>query len=86
MSMKCKIHDYCYIEMPKEESILKYNRGDKFMKISFIIYADVESFLDKTCQSNPETSSTTKTNKHTASGYSLFMHCSFDATKNKHYY
>ena len=37
-----------------------------------------------TCQSNPEKSSTAKVNKHTTSGYSLFMHCPFDATKSKH--
>ena len=36
-----------------------------------------------TCHSNPEKSSTTKINKHTTSGYSLFTHCSFDTTKNK---
>ena len=28
-------------------------------------------------------SSTTKINKHTTSGCSLFTHCSFDSTKNK---
>ena len=40
-----------------------------------------------TCHDNPEKSSTTKTNKHTPSGFSLFTHCSFDTTKNKlHYY
>ena len=36
-----------------------------------------------TCHNNPEKSVTTKINKHTASGYSLFTHCSFDVTKNK---
>ena len=36
-----------------------------------------------TCHNNPEKSSTNKINKHTASGYSLFTHCSFDTTKNK---
>ena len=36
-----------------------------------------------TCHNNPKKSSTTKMNKHAASGYSLFTHCSFDATKNK---
>ena len=36
-----------------------------------------------TCHGNPERSSTTKINKHTASGYSLFTHFSFDTTKNK---
>ena len=32
---------------------------------------------------NPEELSTTKINKHTASGYSFFTHCSFDTTNNK---
>ena len=51
----CKNHDYCYIEMPKEDSILKYNHGDKSIQILFIIYADMESLLDKinTSHSNP---------------------------------
>ena len=35
------------------------------------------------CQNNPERSSTTKKYEHTTSGYSMFTHCSFDATKNK---
>ena len=52
------------------------------MKVPFIIYADLESFLEKmnTCHNNPEKSSTNKINKHTPSSYS---HCSFDAKKNK---
>ena len=36
-----------------------------------------------TCQNNPNKSSTTKTNKHTPSGYSIFTNCSFDESKNK---
>ena len=35
------------------------------------------------CYNNPEESSTTKINKHTPSGYSIFTHCSFDKSKNK---
>ena len=35
---------------------------------------------------NPKKLSTTKINKHTPSGYSLFTHCSFDTTKNKFNY
>ena len=72
--------------MPKEgNKILKYNHGEKSMKVPFIIYADIESFLEKisTCHNNPKKLSTTKTAKHLASGYSLFSHCSIDATKNK---
>ena len=55
------------------------------MKVPFIIYADLESLLEKmnTCHNNPEKLSTTKINKHTLSDYSLFTHCSFDTTKNK---
>ena len=59
------------------------------MKVPFTIYADLESSLEKmnTYHNNPEKSSPTKLNKHTPYGYSLFVHCSFDTTKNKfHYY
>ena len=54
------------------------------MKAPFIVYADLESLLEKmgTCYDSPEKSPTTKTNKHTPAGYSLFTHCSFDKTKN----
>ena len=71
--------------LEKDNKILKYNRGEKSMKAPFIIYADLESLLEKinTCHNNPEKSSTTKINKHTASGYSVFTCCSFDTTKNK---
>ena len=34
---------------------------------------------------NPKKSSATKINENTPSGYSLFMHCLFDATKNQLY-
>ena len=55
------------------------------MKVPFIIYADLESLLEKmnTCHNNPEKLSKTKINKHTTSVYSLFTHCSFDTIKNK---
>ena len=72
--------------MPKEDNkILKYNHGEKSIKVPFIIYADLESLLEKmsTCHNDPKESSTTKINEHTASGYLLFTRCSFDATKNK---
>ena len=55
------------------------------MKVPFTIYTDLECLLEKinTFHNNPEKSSTTKINKHTPSGYSLFTHCSFDTTKTK---
>ena len=82
----CKNHDYCHVEMPtKDNNIIKYNHGEKSMKIPFIIYADLECLLEKmsTCINNPNESSTTKINKHTPSGYSIFTSCSFDESKNK---
>ena len=36
-----------------------------------------------TCYNKPEESSTTKINKHTPSGYSIFTYCSFDKSKSK---
>ena len=82
----CENLYYCYVEMPEEDNkILKYSQGEIFLKVPFIIYADLECLLEKmnTCHNNPKKSSTTKINKHTPSGYSLFTHCSFDTTKNK---
>ena len=72
--------------MPKDDNkILKYNHGEKSMKVPFIILADLESLFENmnTCHNNPKKSSTTKINKHTPSGYSLFTDCSFDTSKNK---
>ena len=69
----------------EDNKILKYNHGEKSVKIPFIIYADLEFLLEKisTRHNNPK-KSTTKTNKHIPSGYiySLFIYCSFDTTKN----
>ena len=82
----CENHEYCHIEMPtKDNNIIKYNQGEKSLKLPFIIYADLECLLEKinTCYNNPEESSTSKINKHTPSGYSIFTHCSFDKPKNK---
>ena len=41
--------------MPEENNkILKYNQGEKSMKVPFIIYADLECLLEKisTCYNN----------------------------------
>ena len=47
------------------------------MRAPFVIYAELDSLFEKmnTCHNNPEKSSTTKMNKHTSSGCSLFTHC-----------
>ena len=82
----CENHDYCHAEMPtKNNNIIKYNHGEKSMKLPFVIYADLECLLEKmsTCINNPNESFSTKINKHTPSGYSIFTHCSFDKSKSK---
>ena len=82
----CENHDYCHVEMlTKDNNIIKYNQGVKSIKMPFTIYADLECLLEKMsmCQNNPNKSSTTKINKHTPSGYSVFTYCPFDESKNK---
>ena len=82
----CENHVYCHVEMPtKDNNTIKYNHGEISIKLPFVIYADLECLLEKisTSINNPNESSTTKINKHTPSGYSIFTHCSFDESKNK---
>ena len=82
----CENRDYCHVEMPtKDNNAIKYNQGEKSIKLPFVVYAELECLLEKmsVCYNNPEESSTTKINKHTPSGYSIFTHCSFDKSKNK---
>ena len=69
----------------KDNNIIKYNQGEKSIKLPLVVYADFECLLEKmsTCQNNPNELSTTEINKHIPSGYSIFTHCSFDQTKNK---
>ena len=81
----CENHDYCNIEMPSNDNnFINYNKGEKSLKLPFIIYADLECLLEKisTCYNNPNLSSTTKINQHVPSGYSIFTNCSFDKSYN----
>ena len=82
----CENNEYCNIEIPSpNNNLIKYNQGDKSLKLPFIIYADLECILKKidTCQNNPDLSSTTKINQHIPSGYSIYTSCSFDKSNNK---
>ena len=68
----CENCEYCRVEMPtKDNNAIKYNQGEKSIKLPFVVYANLECLLEKmsTCYNNPEESSTTKINKHTPSGY-----------------
>ena len=82
----CKNHDFCHVKMPDENNkILKYNPGEKLLKVPFIIYSNLECLLKKieACQNYLEKSYTEKKAKHRPSGYSLVTCCSFDKSKTK---
>ena len=82
----CINYVYCYVKMPNEhEKILKYKPGEKSLKVSFMIHADLECLLKKkdTCQNDPKKSSTEKMAKHKLSGYLWITCCSFDESKNE---
>ena len=69
--------------MPEEDKkILKYNHGEKSMRATFIICADLECLIEKmsTCHNDSEKSSTTKVNEQIPS---LFTCSSFDRIENK---
>ena len=73
----CESYNYCYIDIPKiDNNILKYNHGEKSMKVSFFIYADLESLIGKiyTCHNNLKKSSTSKINQQTVCFYSLLTY------------
>ena len=52
----CENHDYCHEEMPtKDNNTIKYNQGEKSIKLPFAVCADLEYLLEKIipCQNNP---------------------------------
>ena len=82
----CENHDYCYVEKPeKDNKILKYNYREKSMRAKNFICFNFKCLIEKinTCHNDPEKSSTTKVNKFTTAGYSLYKCASSDAKRNK---
>ena len=72
--------------MPKDdEKILKYNHGQKSLKVPFTIYLNLECLLKKeqSCQNNPENSYTDRKARHEPSGWAMFTKCSFDQIIDK---
>lgn len=68
--------------MPETHNkMLKFTQNHESMKISFAIYADMESLLEKIYICDKETTKffSSKINKHTSRGFSLFTHCLFDS-------
>ena len=44
----CENHNYCNVEMPNEDNkTIKYNQGEKSIKLPFTIYTDLECLLEK---------------------------------------
>ena len=83
----CDNNDYCHGEMPtKHNKTLKYNHGEKSLKVPFITYADLECLLIKehSCQNNPNECYTERKTTHEPCGYALSLICSFDSKENKH--
>ena len=83
---RCRNHDFCQMIMLKESNkILKYNPGEKSLKVPIIIYADLKWILQKikACQINPTKSYTEKKAEHEPSGYSRVKCCSFDKPRTE---
>ena len=72
----CENKDFCNVIMSSEDTkILEFNQYQKSDKAPFVIYADLESIIEKTdgCKNNPQNSSTTKVSKHIPSGFSMLF-------------
>ena len=70
----CNNHDYCHVEIPnRHNNTLKYNHGEKSLKVTWVIYVDFECLLIKQqlCQNNPEESYTEKKSIHESCSYSI---------------
>ena len=71
--------------MPSENNkMLEFNHYLKFDKAPFIIYADLESLIEKIdgCKKNPGKSSTTKVVEHISSGFPVSTESSFGSIEN----
>ena len=82
----CKNKGFCGILMPSEkDKILEFNQYIKSDKMSYIIYADIESLIKKIdgCANNTENSSATKIGEHIPCGYSMSTIWAFDHIENK---
>ena len=77
----CKSHDSIKIELPKEGTKISFQNHNRSMRVSFIVYADFESFTTQlsTCQPNPDKSYTKLYQKHIPSGFYYHIKC-FDDT------
>ena len=66
--------------------ILEFNQYQKSDEVPFVIYADLECFIEKTdgCKNSPENSFTTKKGEDIPSGFSMSTISSLKNIENKH--
>ena len=77
----CENNKHCEVIIPTESNkILKYNYGEKSLRLPFVIYADLECLLLKqqSCQNNPNKSYTERKAIHEPCRYSINLVSSFD--------
>ena len=70
----------------EKDNISEFNQYMSLDKMSYIIYAEMESLIKKTdeCGNNPENSSATKIGGHIPCGYSMSAIWAFDNIENNH--
>ena len=82
----CKNKDFFKTVIPPgKDNILEFNQYMKLDKMSYIIYADIESFIKKMVgfEIAPENSSTAKMVEHIRRRYSVSEIWAFDHIENK---
>ena len=83
----CENKDCCDVVILSEDTkILEFNQYQKSDKGPFVIYADLEGFMEKIdgCKINPENSYTTKAGEHIPSVFSMSTKSAFKSIENKH--
>ena len=80
----CMVLPKCQaIEMPVEGECLKFKSFRKTIKISFVIYADLEALLEKLTVSGNSEDNTEKRQKHNACSHGYKVVCCYDAAMSK---
>ena len=74
-------------KLESHRRVCEFNQYQKFEKVPFIIYANLECIIEKIdgCRNNPENSSTTKESEHIPSGFSMSKTSSFRSIENNHH-
>ncbi|XP_065643126.1 uncharacterized protein LOC136074713 [Hydra vulgaris] len=73
----CDTHDSVCIELQPPNSTMQFTNHNKSMRVSFVVYADFESFIKQiyTCEPNPNESYTKQYQKHISSSFCYYVKC-----------